>query len=214
MRPLYIISGFGADKRIFQNIDFGKHKPHFIDWKIPHTRESLKAYSNRMMQEIRHPDPVLIGLSFGGIIAIEIAKQLNVAKIILISSVKKRTELPASLRLLARTKINKLIKLRPYSFLEKWENYNLGLKTEDQKNLVREYRKNIDLYYTNWGIHQIINWQNTEVPKNLFHLHGSNDHIFPIKNIKDAHIIQGGGHMMVMNKAEEINKILMQQLEF
>ncbi len=214
MRPLYIISGFGADKRVFQNIEFGKHETHFIDWKIPHPGESLTAYSKRMMQEIEHPDPVLIGLSFGGMIAIEIAKQMNVEKIILISSVKKRTELPASLRLLARTKVNQLVNLRPYSFLERWENYNLGLKTEDQKELVREYRKNIDLYYTNWGINQIINWQNTEVPKNIFHLHGSKDHIFPIKNINDAQVIEGGGHMMVMNRAEEINKILRQQLEF
>jgi pimeloyl-ACP methyl ester carboxylesterase len=214
MRPVYIISGFGADKRVFQNIEFGKHTPHFIDWKIPHTRESLKAYSRRMMQEIQHPDPVLIGLSFGGMIAIEIAKQMNVAKIILISSVKKRAELPASLRLLARTKLNQLINLRPYSFLERWENYNLGLKTEDQKELVREYRKNIDLHYTNWGINQIINWQNAEVPKNIFHLHGSKDHIFPIKNINDVQVIEGGGHMMVMNRADEINKILRQELEF
>lgn len=214
MRPVYIISGFGADKRVFKHIDFGEHIPHFIDWKIPHKRESLTAYSKRMMAEINHPDPILIGLSFGGIISIEIAKLMNVAKIILISSVKTRKELPISLKLLARTKLNQLINLRPYSFLEKWENYNLGLKSEDQKELVREYRKNIDLHYTNWGIHQIINWQNTEIPKNIFHLHGANDRIFPIKNINNAQIIEGGGHMMVMNKAGEINRILLQQLEF
>ena len=213
MRPVYIISGFGADKRVFQKLDFGEHIPHFIDWKIPNKKETLESYSYRMMQEIKHPDPILIGLSFGGILAIEIAKQMNVSKIILISSVKTRKELPISLKLLARTKLNQLVNLRPYSFLEKWENYNLGLKTEDQKELVREYRKNLDLYYTNWGINQIINWQNSEVPKNIFHLHGANDHIFPIKYIKGARVIEGGGHLMLMNKADVINKILLQQLE-
>lgn len=213
MRPTYIISGFGADKRIFQNIDFGDCSPNFIDWKIPLKRESLPSYCERMSAEITQPDPVIIGLSFGGMVAIEIAKQINVSKIILLSSVKTRMELPTSLRLLSYTKLNQLITIRPYSFLERWENYNLGLRTEGQRELVREYRKNIDLFYTNWGIHQIINWQNTQIPKNIFHLHGSSDRIFPAKNIKDAQILEGGGHMMVMNRAAEISAIIKTQLQ-
>jgi hypothetical protein len=53
-----------------------------------------------------------------------------------------------------------------------------------------------------------LNWKNDWYPENLVHLHGDSDHIFPVKNIKANFVIPGGGHLMVMNKAKEINEIL------
>jgi hypothetical protein len=36
------------------------------------------------------------------------------------------------------------------------------------------------------------------------HIHGDNDKIFPVKKIKPTHIIEGGTHMMIYNRAKEI----------
>ena len=208
MKHIYCISGFGADERIFKHLYFGDHTIHFIPWKIPEKKEPLDHYVERIAAEIHHPKPKLMGVSFGGMIGVELSKILDLEKIILISSVKTFHELPLYMRLAGKSGINKILPLKPWSFLEPIENYNLGVKTEEEKLLAREYRQNINPQFSNWGINEIINWKNEQYPENLIHIHGDTDRIFPIKNIKPDHVIAGGGHLMLMDKAAEVNLIL------
>jgi pimeloyl-ACP methyl ester carboxylesterase len=212
MKHIYCISGFGADERVFEKLDFGENDVHFIPWKIPDENESIESYAKRMSAEIEHVNPVLIGLSFGGMMCIEIAKIVSVEKIILISSVATIHEMPLYMRLAAKIRLNKILPLHPYSFLEPIENYNLGVQTTEQKQLVREYRKNIDPGYTTWAIDRIINWKNDWFPKNVIHIHGDQDHIFPLKTIKANYVIPGGGHLLLMNQADMVNEILKKNL--
>lgn len=208
MKHIYCISGFAADERVFAHLNFGENEVHFIPWKIPERNESLENYALRMIEGIHHPNPILAGLSFGGMMCVEIAKIIPYEKIIMISSIKTFHEKPLYMRFAAKAHLNKIIPLRPYSFLEPIENYNLGVQNEEEKKLVREYRQHINLQYSNWAINEILNWKNNWHPENLVHLHGGSDHIFPLKNIKADFVIPGGGHLMVMNKAKEVNEIL------
>lgn len=208
MKHIYCISGFAADERVFAHLNFGENSIHFIPWKIPQHNESIGSYAHRMCEDILHPNPVLLGLSFGGMMSIEIAKEIPVDKIILISSVSTLQELPLYMKIAGKLRLNHLVPLRPYSFLEPWENFTLGAQTPEEKKLVREYRQNLNLQYSDWAIEQVLNWKNKWFPENVIHIHGTKDHIFPIKNIKADFVIQGGGHLMLMNKAEEINEIL------
>ncbi|HXR83386.1 MAG TPA: alpha/beta hydrolase [Hanamia sp.] len=213
MKHIYCISGFGADERVFSKLDFGDNDVHFLQWKIPEKNETIASYAKRMQQEIQYENPILIGLSFGGMMAIEIAKLIPVEKIILISSIRDRYELPFFMRLTAALRLNKLIPLKPYRILEPIENYDLGVETEEEKQLLREYRKNINQDYTDFAINEIVNWKNEWSPKNVIHIHGDNDHIFPIKYIKNPqYIIHGGGHLLLMNNADEVNEILKNEL--
>jgi hypothetical protein len=45
------------------------------------------------------------------------------------------------------------------------------------------------------------------VPEKLVHIHGTRDGILPVRFTKPTHTI-AGGHLMVLNRAHEINKIL------
>ncbi|MEO6135652.1 MAG: alpha/beta hydrolase [Ginsengibacter sp.] len=208
MKHIYCISGFGADERLFSHLNFGDNYVHFIQWKIPLPKETMVDYVARMAEEIVHPNPILAGISFGGMVSIEIAKTISIEKIILISSVKNFHEMPLYMRLTGKSKINKIFPLKPYSFLEPIENYNLGITNEEEKSLANEYRKNINPIYLDWSINEIVNWKNDWRPENLLHIHGSNDHIFPLKKIKADYVIPDGGHFMVMNKADEVSQIL------
>ena len=60
--------------------------------------------------------------------------------------------------------------------------------------------------YWNWGIEQVINWQNTHYPEHILHLHGNSDHIFPDKYLGPHIQIAGGDHFMVYKQAEEISQ--------
>lgn len=210
MKHIYCISGFGADERVFAKLDFGGHEVHFIPWKIPEKKESISSYAARMAAEIKHLRPVLTGLSFGGMMAIEIAKILPVEKIILLSSVSTFHEMPFYMRAAGKLHLNRLVPMKPFSILERLENYNLGAETREEKLLLREYRKKINLQYSNWAIEQVVTWKNEWLPPNLVHIHGTKDRIFPIRNIKADYIIRDGGHLMLMNNAPEVNGILQQ----
>lgn len=208
MKHIYCISGFGADERVFSRLEFGDNAVHFISWLIPFKKESIEGYAKRMSEKIQHENPVLIGLSFGGMISIEIAKIIKTSKVIIISSIKSFHEIPLWMRISAKSKFDKIFPLKPFRLLEPIENYKLGIENKDELALVREYRKNIGQQYTNWAIHQIINWKNDWQPENLTHIHGEKDHIFPVKNIKANYIIENGGHFMIMNRSKVINKII------
>lgn len=213
MKHIYNISGFGADERIFSKIDFGDNDVHFIQWKIPEKGESIESYAKRMQSEILHPNPILIGLSFGGMMSVEIAKLIPVEKIILVSSVCCRKELPLYMKLISALNLNRLIPMKPYPIFEPIENFNLGVETHEQKMLLRNYRQNLNLTYSNWAIDQVVNWQNKWIPPNYIHIHGTKDHIFPIKNIIDPEYkILNAGHLLLMNNAGEVNEILKKEL--
>lgn len=212
MKNIYCISGLGADERVFSRLDFGNNRVNFLKWETPEKNESLDKYTNRFLNKIEEPNPILVGLSFGGMMSVEIAKRIQTEKIILISSIQTQDEMPWLFRMTGKTGLNKVLPLKPYSFLEPIENYNLGVQNEEEKTLVREYRKNVSQIYTDWAIHQIVNWQNRSKLSNLIHIHGSADRLLPIKNVHPDFIIEGGGHFMIMNRAKEINEILRKEL--
>ena len=212
MKNIYCISGLGADERVFSKLDFGNNRVNYLKWETPEKNEPLQKYTHRFLDKIDGPKPVLFGLSFGGMMCIEIAKKIATEKIFIISSMKTYDEMPWLFRLAGKSRLNKVIPLRPYSFLEPIENYNLGVQTEEEKTLARQYRKNVNQAYTNWAIDQILNWKNQQKFSNLVHIHGSADRILPIKNVHPDFTIEGGGHFMIMNRAKEINDILAREL--
>lgn len=207
-KKIYCISGLGADKRAFSNL----HIPGFalvvIPWIHPGKNETIEHYAGRMRNQIKEDNPVLMGLSFGGIMCIEIAKQIPVQKIILISSIKTKNELPGWMKIVAKTRVNKIYPLKGNKITEPLQNYFLGATSKDEKEMARAYRKNANPDYTNWAVNEVLNWKNEWLHQDLFHIHGSNDKIFPIKNIKANAVIKEGGHFMILNRADEISRLI------
>ncbi len=205
---IYCIAGLGADRKIFAKLDIKGYELEFLEWTKPFTNESLQEYTYRLASIIDDDAPIILGVSFGGMVAIEIAKKIPVSKLILISSVKVTAELPLWMRVCGKLNLNKYLPSKSYHFGESIRNYRLGIATKEEKELVGAYRKNADLEQVKWSIHEILNWKNNWYPKTTVHIHGELDKIFPIKNIKPTHIIKGGTHMMILNKAQEISRII------
>ena len=208
MKHIYCISGFGSDERVFSKLTFEDYTTHFINWVIPAKNESVRVYAKRLTEQIHHDKPILIGLSFGGMMCIEIAKLLPVDKIILISSVKSFREIPLWMRLSGKLKLNKIFPMRSFKLIEPLEDYNLGIETIEEKEMVHLYRKNINSCYSDWAINIILNWKNDQVPENLFHIHGTNDRIFPLRRVNPDYIVNTGGHLMIMNRYNIVNEYI------
>lgn len=161
-----------------------------------------------MGEKIQHPSPVLLGVSFGGMIGIEIAKQIPLAKLIIVSSIKTANELPGWMKLTGKFQLHKILPTRSYKITERYDNRRLGISNEEERKLVNAYREKMDPVYYNWAVHQVLNWKNNWYPADIVHIHGDHDKIFPVKNLDPTHIIRGGSHIMMLNKAEEVSQCI------
>lgn len=208
MKKVYVFSGLGVDKRVFQKVDFGNLDIKFVDWIEPRKAEKIQEYAQRISIKIDSENPILIGLSFGGIIAVEVAKTIAIEKLILIASAKTRNEIPMLYRILGKLKIHNFI---PAPFLKSANcisNWFFGAQTPSDKILLKQILEETDNKFLYWAIDKVVTWKNLQIPLNYVHIHGLNDRILPIKNIKTDYKIQGGGHFMTVNKSEEISKLL------
>jgi len=213
MKTIYCISGFGADHRVFGRLNLKGYNVHAVNWLEPLPHEKIEAYAHRLAAVIQDPRPILLGFSFGGMMAIELAKFIATDRVIIISSIKTFRELPGWMRLTGKLHLDQIVPLKTFGLIEPIENHNLGVETKEEKSLVRAYRKSVSQRYTNWAVHQILNWKNEWQPERLVHIHGARDHIFPIRNIQADYRIEDGGHFMIMNRSDKVNNILQEILQ-
>lgn len=209
---IYCISGLGSDERAFERLQIDGYGLNYLECITPLKKESLASYAKRMSAWVRETNPVIIGLSFGGVVAIEIAKHIPVQKLILISAVKTTSEIPRWMRVSGALKLHRILPVKSNRFTERADDKRIGIQTAEEKTLVEQYRKNADQAFLDWGIDQILNWRNNWIPQNTYHIHGTDDRMFPIRNIQPTHIVKEGTHIMIWNRAEEISRHILQIL--
>lgn len=206
----YLISGLGAGEEVFRFIRFPGNST-FLPWKKHRRGESLSDYSLRMAEDINSKEPfILVGVSFGGIVCQEIAKFLSPKKIVIISSVKSRTEIPVYIRLAARLGLFHLIpNISPLNF-KVVVFFLFGAKSMGEKKFLEDVLSGMDIDYLRWSLSQIGNWQQKSAPENILHIHGKTDYLFPARNLKNVDNWLPGGHFIAMQKAPIISKMIKQ----
>ena len=208
MKNLYIFSGLGADKRVFKYLDFSEYNIIFIDWITPNKKETLEYYAKRLSKQITVDNPILIGLSFGGIMAVEVGKYIETEKIILIASAKTKNEVPIYYRFAGFFKLHKLLPTKLMKKANFFSFWLFGIKNTENKKLLTEILNDTDETFLKWAIDIIVNWKNTYLHKNLKHIHGTSDKILPIQFVKSDIEVKDGGHFMTIDKFEKLNILL------
>lgn len=211
---IYFLSGLGANYSAFKYLSFPPAvQTVFIDWLKPEKNESIKSYAKRIAAKINTAEPfILVGLSFGGMLATEVIEFVQPQKTILISSAARRQELPLYYRLAGTLGINKLF---PAAVIKKGNrliNWVMGVSAVKDKDLVSEILKASDPVFSKWAINEIVNWKRTTAPENIVRIHGDKDKVLPIINFIPHHLINAGGHFMIANRAAEISAILKAEL--
>lgn len=206
---VYFIPGLGADKRVFKHIKLpdGFEVRH-IDWLPPEAGESLPQYAKRLAALIPEEDPwCLVGLSFGGMLATEISKLRHPEKTILIASIQSPEELPFYFRWAAPLNLHKIL---PVSLFKQASLAKRIFTTEtnEDKELLRKIIQESDPVFLRWAMGAILNWKPDQPAGKLYHIHGTGDRLLPIRYTRPTHLINGAGHLMVMNRAVEINLTL------
>lgn len=205
--PVYFMPGLAASVAIFERIKLPEDQFEvvFLEWEIPFEKESLADYAKRMTVKIKHENPVLIGVSFGGILVQEMANFIAAKKVIIISSVKTNLEFPRRMIVAKNTKAYKLIPVSLVQNLESLAKFSFGKKVNQRLKLYEKFLSVRDKLYLDWAIEQVVLWNRTVVDQKVIHIHGDLDDVFPIKYIKDCIVVTGGTHILILSKYKWLN---------
>ncbi|MDI1303682.1 MAG: alpha/beta hydrolase [bacterium] len=208
--PVYLMPGLAASTAIFERIALSSDtfEIHLLEWEIPMDNESLTDYAKRIAEKIQYKNPVLIGVSFGGILVQEMSKYIDARKVIIISSVRSNLEFPRRLKIAKTTKAYKLIPMNLILNMESLAKFSFGEKVNQRLKLYEKFLSVRDIRYLNWAVEQVILWERTVIDENVIHIHGDMDDVFPIKNIKNCVVVKGGTHIMILNKYKWLNENL------
>lgn len=212
---IYFVPGLAAGKEIFKNIRLpeDRYELHILEWKIPESGDTLEAYAKRMSARVKYPNGILVGVSFGGVMAQEMAIFAKPRKLIIISSVKSKQELPLRLKLVRKTGAYKLLPTGWALSVKDLTKLAIGPRSKKRLSLYQEYLSVRDKSYLDWAIKQMVCWDRTRIDPKVIHLHGDADMVFPIKHIQGAEILEGGTHVMILNKGSWISERLQNIIE-
>ena len=177
----------------------------FLD---PEPNERLVDYSRRMATRF-DADSFIGGISFGGIVAQEVARLLRPRGCIVIASVREADELPLRLRIwrpLGQQRIERL----------------LGSLAAGAGVVGRMVRSRFALRLTRtlssewhrWATASVIGWRPTsrlDVP--TLHLQGDSDATFPLRNVRPDVVIPGGKHALPVSNPAEVAAAIAQFVE-
>jgi pimeloyl-ACP methyl ester carboxylesterase len=204
---IYCMPGLAANPSIFERIVLPKEKfeIHWLDWLLPKPKEELKDYAYRMCKRIEHANPVLIGVSFGGVVVQEMAQMMQVKRVIIISSVKSEKELPRRMRLARCTGIFRFLPTSLARHVDAFEKVAVGDYAKKRVELYKKYLSITDTRYLDWAIENMVCWDCPKPMPGVVHIHGDKDEIFPYKYIEGCIAVPGGTHIMIINRFRWFN---------
>ena len=209
---IYLMPGMAASSKIFELIKFpSNYNVIYLKWIKPNKNETIKSYARRMSKFINDVYPVLIGVSFGGILVQEISKHIKVKKLIIISSVKSKIELSLSMKFAKKTGIHRLLPINWIDDLEKLLLFVFGPSIKARVDAYKRYLSERDPDYLKWSINQIINWKQINYDDKIIHIHGEKDKVFPLKYLernKNFIIVKNGTHATILRDGKWFSKNL------
>lgn len=205
-----MMPGLAASAAIFERIVLPEDifETVLLEWEIPLEKETLPEYAKRIAQKIQHPNPVLIGVSFGGILVQEMTRFIEARKVIIISSVKTNVEFPRRMKVAKTTKAYKLIPTNLVANVESLSKFSFGYKIDQRLKLYEKFLRVRDKRYLDWAVEQVILWERTIADEKVVHIHGDDDDVFPIKHIQNCIVVKGGTHAMILVKYKWLNENL------
>lgn len=212
---LFAIPGLGVDGRVYGRMV--EHLPlQVIEWLEPEAAETLSQYALRMAHSLPSGQPVwLLGYSFGGVVAQEIARLRPGTQLILINTLCRVAEKPTWLQ---------VARYLPFYQLARgsWRIRSLplwapryGVTDAAEQQLLADMFRSASDRQRMWAIRQLCHWQGGREQQGVvcLRLHGEDDQVFPVGRIQGARVVPGGRHFMIWQQAERLAEIILDYLQ-
>jgi pimeloyl-ACP methyl ester carboxylesterase len=200
--PLILIPGMGADERLFapQREAF----PNLIvpKWITPAPNDSIQSYAKRWALQIDPKRPCFVGgASFGGFVAMEMARHLQTLGVFLIGSLRGAEELPPKFR-----------SLKPIrQFLS-----SLAASMKETDSTISQVAES-DALFLRWASQAVLDWEPsptspTPLPP-VFQIHGGADPVLSPRFTKPDEIIPNAGHLISLTHPTQVNAFLTKHMK-
>src|SRR4030095_4103282 len=211
MKPrLVLFSGMGGDGRLFRAIRIPEAEIVTPDHIEPAQGETLTQYAARIADGLNiQPADIVGGASFGGMLAGEIARQREVAGLILLGSCLRPGLLPWSYRWVER--VGRFIPdfvlgLRSWRPLVRWR---FAPVTPDAETCLVEMAVSYPTAQIRAFGRMVIGWTGVDsVPCPVLSIHGDWDRIIPLKCAEPDLILKDAGHAFTLTHADQTNSAI------
>ncbi|MEM6345760.1 MAG: alpha/beta hydrolase [Bacteroidota bacterium] len=212
------IPGLGFTSAIYRKLDWGDYIPQMLEWLQPVAHdETIQAYAQRMLDQIEGEatELILIGHSFGGVMAQEMARLRPIKQLILISSIRSPKEIPWRYKILAPLKLDFLFRRGPAIITLPIWGPPFGYKTSEEQALFREMVSQQTHASLQWSLRQFSGWQELPSSETPVHsIHGTNDKTLPFAMLQKVDdVVKEGSHIMLFNRAPEVQDLIIKVLE-
>lgn len=208
MSRLLLFTGMTPNAGTFRHQVDSLPNAKVVEWLAPEPDETLTAYSDRMASHLADEEPAyLAGLSFGGIVALEVACRIKVAGCFLISSIRSPSELPPRLKMFRSLRhvsaehvfksvgaiadaIPRFLRTRSIARLSKF--------AHDEGRWHR------------WSTAAVLGWAPHSAIELVLvlRIHGDSDRTFPARYLNADVIVRQGGHELPLTHPEEVTVFL------
>jgi pimeloyl-ACP methyl ester carboxylesterase len=209
--PLFVLSGIGGDERLFapqravRNI-----RP--ITWILPAGRdETLQHYAGRLADVLHINEPFdLGGSSFGGMIALELARHLSPQNVFLFGSCRSSRSLAPSLHALRR--LAPIIPdrlLHPPRSLHRLIARWFGATSAAHVRLFADMLTATPTAFIRWASNAVFSWPGVgglRMP--VHHVHGDRDRLIPLHRVIPDYVVAGAGHLLNLTHADAVNDFI------
>jgi pimeloyl-ACP methyl ester carboxylesterase len=208
---LVLLSGLGTDARLFAAQTAAFPGLAVLPWIEPRRGETLASYAGRMTEIARGVNPRWIGgCSFGGMLALEIARHLPVQGVFLVGSGRSPAAVAPLLRLAGQVAglAPVLLWEAARSSAARWG--PLFVPTNpDSRAIAAVTAESVPSSFVRWGARAILRWPGLPDPgPPVHHIHGDADAVMPISRVRPDRVVAGAGHLLALTHASAVNAYL------
>jgi pimeloyl-ACP methyl ester carboxylesterase len=208
---LVLLPGLGADRRQWEPqaaVFPGLMVP---SWISPERGETLPAYAARLAETISRQKPLILGgSSFGGMLALEMARHLRPKAVILIGSCRSPAAINRGVLLLPPL----LCRIPGFGIRISKPLAPLAVQTfrqldHQRRRLCATMFQEADPRWITWAIRAILQWQPTPLADTpVFHIHGQRDRMIRASMVTADLMVADGGHLINLTHAEQVNDFI------
>lgn len=208
---IYLLPGVGCDKRLFSRIELSGHEVKVLEWPPFPEGCTLDELAATLRAEVDAGRPhILAGVSMGGMVAEELALLTKPKKVILISTWTGPKEWPWHVHVAKFLHLSWMI--GSFSLRATWPLKRiLGKRPRDIDRLLWEMAMQQGAGKIRRGLEAVLRWKGGRWQGPLVRIHGDADRVTPLRFPVD-HVVHGGPHIMVLTRADEVSRLLIEEI--
>ncbi len=215
--PLLLLSGMGADERVFAAQLQDLPQLMVPKWITPEAGESIARYADRLAVHINPGAPCFIGgASFGGFVALELVRHLDVLGCFLIGSARAPEDFPPSFRALRKMAgITGIVPFELANLLSKAALLSGGGLLNQHAAALLSQMADTDAAFLRWACRAVLEWdgpgETGRVP--IFQIHGAQDRVLPASRATAAEIVPDAGHALSLSHPQAVTAFLVRNMD-